>query len=246
MKSDRHIILTGCNGQVGSAISRIAKKNGIKIHGIDIQIQEGYEMDSYTQGDVSAKETAINFFNNLAIDGEEVCLINNAGIAVFSDSEERTYEEFAKVMMVNCFSVVSFITQINKWNRKKDGSNRISVVNIGSIYGCMSPDFEIYSDTSRVSSEVYGASKAGVIQMTKYFAVKYAKVGCRVNSISPGGIINEDLQGPKFIENYCKRVPSGEMCTDEEIAEVVLDVGFSKAKNFTGQNILVDGGLSSW
>jgi NAD(P)-dependent dehydrogenase (short-subunit alcohol dehydrogenase family) len=246
MENRKHIIVTGCNGQLGRAICKRSTEHRISVHGIDLHETPDLVMESYTQGDVSSRETAVKAMNKLNLDNKEICLVNNAGIAVFSDPEERTEEDFTKVMLVNCFSVVCFITELIKWNRGRLNSNSLSVINIGSIYGAMSPDLGIYADTARVSSEVYGASKAAIIQITKYFAIKYAAEGCRVNAISPGGILNKDLQGPEFIKNYCNRVPMKRMCSDSEVAEAILEVGFSKSTALTGQNIFVDGGISSW
>ena len=62
---------------------------------------------------------------------------------------------------------------------------------MGSIYGFLSPEFKIYSKGDRFSPEIYAATKASVIQITKYFAVIFADKNIRVNSISPGGILNK-------------------------------------------------------
>ena len=67
-----------------------------------------------------------------------------------------------------------------------------SIVNIASHYGLISPDPRIYTDCDRRNSEVYGATKAGIIQMSKYFSVNSLSDGAkiRVNSVAPGGIFN--------------------------------------------------------
>ena len=52
---------------------------------------------------------------------------------------------------------------------------KASIINFGSIYGFLSPDFGIYKNGNRFSAEIYGASKASIIQITKYFAVLFAK-----------------------------------------------------------------------
>ena len=50
-----------------------------------------------------------------------------------------------------------------------------SIINIGSLYGIVSPDFRIYGNNDRKNSEIYGATKAGIIQITKYLAVYLAQ-----------------------------------------------------------------------
>ncbi len=105
---------------------------------------------------------------------------------------------------------------------------------------------KIYSDTKRQNSEIYGASKAGLIQMTKYFATRYASIPININSISPGGVLNKKLQGDKFISNYSELVPLNRLCEEEEIGQAVSMLLNSSNKYLTGQNIAIDGGLTSW
>ena len=68
---------------------------------------------------------------------------------------------------------------------------KCKIINIGSIYGNISPDFRIYGKNDNFNSEIYGATKAGVIQLTKYLSVLMSKYNINVNSMSPGGIYNE-------------------------------------------------------
>ena len=124
---------------------------------------------------------------------------------------------------------------------------KASIINIGSIFGVVSPDFRNYTDLPRKSPEIYGASKAGVIQMTKYFSVNLAERNIRVNCVSPGGIFNpKNPQGKDFIDNYSFRVPMKRMAEEKEIVGAILYLASSAASYTTGQNILIDGGLTSW
>ena len=126
-------------------------------------------------------------------------------------------------------------------------SNNISgaIINIGSIYGVVSSDPEIYTDCPRNNSEVYSASKAGIIQMTKYFAVHLAESNIRVNCVSPGGIFND--QGDDFVKNYSQRTPAKRMAIPQEIVQAIVYLSDnSTASYISGQNLLVDGGLTSW
>ena len=129
-------------------------------------------------------------------------------------------------------------------------SNKFSynsqIINIASIYGIIAPNKEIYTDTKRSNSEIYGATKAGLIQMTKYFAARYSSSNIRVNCIAPGGILNTNLQGPEFIKNYSNLVPMKRLCNDLEVAELILSLVNGNFSYVTGQTISIDGGRSSW
>ena len=169
-------------------------------------------------------------------------LINNAGVAVFSPLEERTFDELLYVTKVNSFApiflVQGFINVINK-------ELSPSIINLGSIYGINAPDQRLYTDTPRNSSEIYGMSKAAIINLTKYLAVYLSKYNIRCNCISPGGIYFK--QGNGFIENYSKKVPMGRMCNVNEIVGSVKFLLDSKSSSYVnGANINVDGGFTSW
>ena len=122
----------------------------------------------------------------------------------------------------------------------------LSVINISSIYGILSPNNSIYSDTARNSSEIYGATKAGVNQLTRYFAVRYAKDSIQINAIAPGGVLNQELQGPEFIENYSNLVPMKRLCHSAEVSDMALNIATASVKYLTGQVFSLDGGMSSW
>ena len=83
---------------------------------------------------------------------------------------------------------------------KKNNLKNCSIINIGSIYGFLSPDFRIYGKNDNYSSEIYGATKAAVIQLTKYYSVILSKYNINVNCLSPGGLLNDKSpQNKNFI-----------------------------------------------
>jgi NAD(P)-dependent dehydrogenase (short-subunit alcohol dehydrogenase family) len=173
-------------------------------------------------------------------------LVNNAGVNTFDPFEERKEEDFDFVMDVNLkgtfFCIQAFLNLYKKYGCKKG-----SIINIGSFYGVISPDFRIYTDCLRRNSEVYGATKAGIIQMTKYFAANIADQGIRVNCVSPGGIFNpENPQGDDFIKNYSFRCPMNRMANTEEMVGAIMYFASDAASYTTGQNLVVDGGMTIW
>jgi len=80
--------------------------------------------------------------------------------------------------------------------------------------------------------------------MTKYFAVHATPFGARVNCVSPGGVFNN--QGDEFVKSYLKRTPMSHMVTEEDICGAVIFLATPEAGYVTGQNIVVDGGFTSW
>jgi NAD(P)-dependent dehydrogenase (short-subunit alcohol dehydrogenase family) len=94
------------------------------------------------------------------------------------------------------------------------------------------PDFKIYGYSGRNSSEIYGATKAGIIHVTKYLAAYLAEHNILVNSISPGGVFNH--QDPNFVRKYKAKTPLGRMTEPKDITGLV---GFCSddAQYITGQ-----------
>ncbi len=250
----KYIFLTGSEGQLGLAISKKLNLEGFSIYGMDIyKSSKNIFLKKYFQGTVIERDSFIELFKLFeeAEDEYNITLINNAGVSIFTPSEERNLEEFRYVTEVNMLGPIYGITEFYKFvknlnNFKNKKNSKFSIINISSIYGVVSPNKEIYTDTKRENSEIYGASKAGLIQMTKYFATRYANIPITVNSIAPGGVINKEVQGKEFISNYSSLVPMKRLCKEEEIAEAVNMMCSTSNNYLTGQNISVDGGLSAW
>jgi len=243
------VIITGCNGQIGRELCKQYADVGAKVIGIDISEKQSTDLNledfTYFISDIRQSTTIEKCFEEIKLRfGSIDILINNAGVATFDHYINRSEDQLDLMMDVNlkgtfnCIRAFIIHSALESRNR--------SIVNIGSIYGVVSPDFRIYSEGDRRSPEMYGATKAGVIQMTRYFAVDLAKKGIRVNSISPGGVFNpESPQDPEFVRKYVERSPMGRMASESEIASAVIFLTSNLASYITGQNLLVDGGYSA-
>jgi NAD(P)-dependent dehydrogenase (short-subunit alcohol dehydrogenase family) len=232
-------IITGSEGQLGQLFVLQLKRLGFKVIGIDLADQVNNEI-TYYQADITKKAEIDAVLNHH--DENISVLINNAGISVFKPFEERTEEEIDAVMDVNIKANILMSQAVfNKYYKSNNSGN---IINIGSIYGVVSGDMRIYKNGDRRTPEIYGATKAAVINLTKYFATYMAPNNVRVNCISPGGIFNE--QDKDFIENYSKKVPMSRMGSENELMSTIEYLLSEKSSYVTGQNIVVDGGLTCW
>ncbi len=244
------VLVTGATGQLGLEVCKAFEKAGSIVFATDKALNKGKIIDSnqmkYFEMDIADKESVNQGMDRVYAEcGRLDVLINNAGVSCFEPFEERPEESFDWVMDVNLKGTFLCIqAYVDKFKEMEhDGS----IINIGSVYGLISPDFRIYTDCKRRNSEVYGATKAGIIQMTRYFGVHLAKYGIRVNSVSPGGIFNtESPQGKDFVENYSYRCPMGRMAHCEEMIGGILYLASAAAAYTTGQNLVIDGGMSCW
>lgn len=119
-----------------------------------------------------------------------------------------------------------------------------SIINFASTYGVVAPDFSIYDGTEMTMSAAYSAIKGGIITFTRYLATYYAKYNIRVNSISPGGIF--DNQHPSFVGKYSKKAPIGRMARPDEIVGGVIYLASDASSYVTGHNLMIDGGWTAW
>jgi len=242
------VVITGSCGQLGSSMSNLYIKYGCKVIGLDYSIElNKIDKVDYYQLDIRESKDVSNVFKKIFKKYRKIdILINNAGVSVFDPFEDRDQENFDWVMNVNLKGTFNCIQKYVA-NFDSKGQKEGCIINIASIYGVISPDHRIYSENDRKNSEVYGATKAGIIQMTKYFAVHLAERNIRTNSISPGGVYNpKSPQGKSFIENYEYRCPMKRMANSEEISNVALFLGSHLSSYVNGQNIIVDGGMSAW
>jgi NAD(P)-dependent dehydrogenase (short-subunit alcohol dehydrogenase family) len=166
--------------------------------------------------------------------------IQNAGIGVFTPHDDRTEEEFTSVLDVNLRGTFHCIQAFGGAMAERGGV----MINIASVYGLVSPDPRVYGDSGRNSAEVYGATKAGVVQMTRYYAVHYASRKIRVNSISPGGVFAD--QDPAFVSAYEARTPMGRMGKPKDLQGAIAYLASDASAYVTGHNLVVDGGFTAW
>jgi NAD(P)-dependent dehydrogenase (short-subunit alcohol dehydrogenase family) len=245
----KSVIITGCNGQIGRELCRQYADVGAKVIGIDVAEKQSTDLNlndfTYFSADIRQSTTIEKCFEEIKLRfGSIDILINNAGVATFDHYRNRSEDQLDYIMDVNLKGTFHCIKAFIIHSAPESLGR--SIVNIGSIYGIVSPDFRIYLEGDRRSSEMYGATKAGVIQMTRYFAVDLAKNGIRVNSISPGGVFNpESPQDPEFIRKYSERSPMGRMASESEIAATSIFLTSDLASYITGHNLVVDGGYSS-
>ena len=121
-----------------------------------------------------------------------------------------------------------------------------SIVNLGSIYGSVAPDFSIYEGTEMTSPGTYAMIKGGVHAITRYMASYLSSCGIRVNCVSPGGVRNDELQHPTFQKAYARKTMLGRMAEPGDISGPVIFLLSNAARYITGAILYVDGGLTAW
>lgn len=176
-------------------------------------------------------------------------LINNAHSAKGSSQENMSDEDWNYTMEGVVGSTHKSIrTVIPYMQQQKAGK----IINITSMYGIVSPDFEsLYAGEhceKYTNPPHYGAAKAAMIQITKYYAVLLGKNNIHVNAISPGPFPNPTIQkeNPEFINRLKNKNPLKRIGTTDDIVGIVALLSSSASDFITGQTFQVDGGWTIW
>lgn len=153
--------------------------------------------------------------------------------------EEFRYDSWQKNvdMQLNSYALSSIYAAESM--KKKGGC----IINFGSIYGVVGPDFNIYKKTKMTMPAPYSAIKAGIINFDRYLASYFGRYNIRVNTICPGGVFNK--QDHKFVRNYSQKVPLKRMARPQEIVPTVVFLACDAASYVTGATIMVDGGWTA-
>ena len=246
--SKKTFLVTGSCGQLGSnTVKKLIKMNA-NIIAVDLKFKKKIKSKKikYFELDISQSDMVDQLFANLKKKKLYIdVLINNAGVSFFNPFEKRTEEELNNTINVNLKGTFYLIKNFSKYSKRSNSIKKI--INLSSIYSVISPDPTIYIGNDRRNSEIYGATKAGINQMTRYFSVHLAKKNILVNSVSPGGIFNNSSpQSKSFIRKYCQKNPMKRMASVNEISNFILFMSSDECSYLNGQNIILDGGMSAW
>lgn len=124
------------------------------------------------------------------------------------------------------------------------------ILNVASDLSILAPDQRIYAkgglerNEQMVKPVTYSVIKSGLVGLTRYLATYWNDVGVRVNSISPGGVYNN--QDPDFVKMLVDRIPLGRMAKKDEYRAAVQFLCSDASSYMTGHNLIVDGGRSIW
>jgi len=257
--SGRKVILVGGGGHIAEAAAEGLFELGATIALLDVDDascgKRAAEMNSVRKNsgyavrcdllDANSSKTAVHKAIEL-MNGVDI-LINCAGYVGTTkvpgwavSFDRQTPEAFDEALFVNLTS--SFL--IAKEARSAlDQSGTGSIIFFLSTYALVGPDPSLYVGTEMSNPVGYGASKGGLLQLTRYLATLFAP-RIRVNAISPGGVWRGYPE--VFHEKYKARTPLKRMAIEEDLKGAVAFLASDMSSYVTGHNLVVDGGWTIW
>jgi NAD(P)-dependent dehydrogenase (short-subunit alcohol dehydrogenase family) len=262
---DRVALVTGGVGVLGRHFCAGLAEAGARVAVVDVLVEEArnlanslaenYGIRSCGYGcDISDPVAVKKMVADVVSEFGEINILHNNAAgksddlsAFFAPFEEYDLEEWRKIMSVNLDGMFLVAQSVGK--QMIDQGKGGSIIQTASIYGIVAPDKRIYDGSLYLgrpinTPAVYSASKAAVIGLTKYLATYWADKGIRVNTLTPGGV--KSGQNEVFSLKYSDRVPMARMASSEEMVGALLYLASDSSSYVTGQNIIVDGGLSCW
>lgn len=252
------VIVTGGTGFFGKPISRalalagatviVASRNEEQCQAYAETLRsenfaaEGYKLDL-------SDERSITSFVDTVVEthGRIDVLVNNAvSRAGFKNLEEVTKADWLQAQEINSTGLMLITQGVIKYMRQQGFGN---IINIGSIQGCVGPNFPVYGETGMTSPVNYTYDKWAMVGFTKWIANYYGKFNIRANCLSPGGYgpgVDEQYGENEFVDNYKRLTPLGRFAVDADIQGPIIFLASDASAYVTGQNLIVDGGWTSW
>lgn len=254
----KRALITGASGYLGSAMSMALAEAGAHVILNVRQFSRGETLLKSIEAcgcsaeilelDICDERAVQEYFSYKFSDALHV-LINNAYSGkggTIETSEAEDYVAAYQVSMVASHNMLK--AALPALRRAVQESGDASVINVGSMYGVVSPDIRGYDSPASTNPPFYGAAKAALIQWSRYAACEFGREGLRVNSVSPGPFPSTSVQNqsPDFVSALASRVPMGRVGQACEIAGPVLFLASPASAFVNGINLSVDGGWTAW
>jgi len=249
------IVILGAGGLLGRAFSKyllgighslvLADVNEVSLAGLQDELNEDPLIQRVltVQVDATSADSVVNLIEkSIATFGKIDALVNNIyprnsdyGKPLFDVS----YASFCENVSMN---LGGYFLSSQKFCEYFVKAQSGTIVNVASIYGSVAPKFEIYEGTEMTMPVEYSAIKSGVIHLTKYFARYFAGHHIRVNSLSPGGIL--DSQPESFLQAYRTKTLNKGMLDPDDICGTLGFLISDESKYINGQDLIVDDGFT--
>jgi len=264
--AEKVVVVVGGLGQIGINTVGIMLDAGAKVAVVDIIDDHDYNLSEILA--TYRDQGALAFFKTDITEEKEVqgaatsiaelfgcvdVLVNHAHYKgdprllkphspFFASVEDYPFEMWKQTIDVNLNGLFLVSKAFGKLMVKQ---KRGVIINTSSTYGVVSARKTIYGDSGINSPVSYAATKAAILNFSRYLATHWAEHNIRVNTLTPGGVGNPN-QSDEFVQNYSDMAPLNRMALPTEYQGAVLFLASDASSYMTGANLVVDGGWTAW
>lgn len=202
---------------------------------VSTYLEAGYIVDAPTRDvlDLADLNSVKKYAKEHQKQGYDI-IINNAGCNLINTIEKVEDADIVQMLNVNLVAPVYLLRCLVSYMKERQFGR---IVNIGSIWGVV----------AKPGRSIYSATKHAIHGITTTLAVELAPYNILVNTVAPGQTLTDltiTNNSPEDIRQMAKDIPMGRFAQPEEIAKVVFFLGNEGNTYVTGQEIIVDGGLT--
>ena len=234
----RSLLVTGGARGLGASVARAAAQRGYRVYVLDLDRAGAEDMAREIDGAaiVASITDGDTIRQSLDALGWPDVLVNNAGIVRFGPLVDLAADDWRAVVEINLTG--TFVLSQLVARRWIEIGAAGAIVNITSMNG-VAPG---------PNAGAYGSTKAAIALLTQQMAIEWGSHGIRVNAVAPG-LIDAGMSEPIYADPVTRharesKVPLGRLGVGDDIANAVLFLASDEASYITGQNVLVDGGVT--